>query len=73
MCIFICNKADSLHLSLHILTGWDNEIDIQKTIQLMRAQRPGMVQTEVKVIRNFCATFSRKVTCIQAKDSIACH
>lgn len=27
--------------------GWDNEIDIQKTIQLVRAQRSGMVQTEV--------------------------
>ena len=30
-----------------ICTGWDNEIDIQKTIQLVRAQRSGMVQTEV--------------------------
>lgn len=26
--------------------GWDNEIDIQRTIQLVRAQRSGMVQTE---------------------------
>ena len=33
-------------------TGWDNEIDIQKTIQLVRAQRAGMVQTEVRVARN---------------------
>ena len=29
------------------MPGWDNEIDIQKTIQLVRAQRSGMVQTEV--------------------------
>ena len=33
-----------------LLTGWDNEIDIQKTIQLVRVQRSGMVQTEVRVI-----------------------
>lgn len=31
----------------HICAGWDDEIDIQKTIQLVRAQRSGMVQTEV--------------------------
>ena len=37
-------------LSLNPLSvGWDNEIDIQKTIQLVRAQRSGMVQTEVRV------------------------
>ena len=29
-----------------VLAGWDNEIDIQRTIQLVRAQRSGMVQTE---------------------------
>lgn len=29
-----------------VSTGWDNEIDIQRTIQLVRAQRSGMVQTE---------------------------
>lgn len=28
------------------VAGWDNEIDIQRTIQLVRAQRSGMVQTE---------------------------
>ncbi len=27
-------------------TGWDEEIDIQKTILIIRAQRSGMVQTE---------------------------
>lgn len=32
------------------LAGWDNEIDIQKTIQLVRAQRSGMVQTEVRTM-----------------------
>ena len=31
------------------LTGWDKEIDIHKTVQLLRTQRPGMVQTEVRV------------------------
>jgi len=33
-------------LNLISFQGWDNEIDIQKTIQLVRAQRSGMVQTE---------------------------
>jgi tyrosine-protein phosphatase non-receptor type 11 len=33
-------------ISLINFQGWDNEIDIQKTIQLVRAQRSGMVQTE---------------------------
>lgn len=32
------------------MPGWDNEIDIQKTIQLVRAQRSGMVQTEVRLL-----------------------
>ncbi len=39
-------------------SGWESEIDIQKTIQLVRAQRSGMVQTEVSV---FCT--SHYVTC----------
>ena len=30
-----------------IYSGFDNEIDIQKSIMLVRAQRSGMVQTEV--------------------------
>lgn len=33
-------------ISLINYQGWDDEIDIQKTIQLVRAQRSGMVQTE---------------------------
>ena len=33
------------------LLGFDNEIDIQKSIMLVRAQRSGMVQTEVSTIR----------------------
>lgn len=33
-------------LNLIDFQGWDNEIDIQKTIQLVRSQRSGMVQTE---------------------------
>lgn len=33
-------------INLITYQGWDNEIDIQKTIQLVRAQRSGMVQTE---------------------------
>ena len=34
-------------INVVMLSGWDSEIDIQKTIQLVRAQRSGMVQTEV--------------------------
>ena len=30
------------------MTGLDTEIDIQKTIQMVRAQRSGMVQTEAQ-------------------------
>jgi len=30
------------------IPGFDNEIDIQKSIMLVRAQRSGMVQTEVR-------------------------
>ena len=33
-------------VTLFVSIGWDNEIDIQRTIQLVRAQRSGMVQTE---------------------------
>ena len=68
ICTFICNIADSPHLSLYILTGWNGEIDIQKVIHLVRAQRPGMVQTEVRVI---CATFSSNGACFQGKKSVA--
>ena len=35
-----------------LLTGRHHEIDVQKTIQLVRAQRSGMVQTEVRVAHN---------------------
>ena len=38
------------HTHTHTNTlGWDTEIDIQKSIQLVRAQRSGMVQTEVSL------------------------
>lgn len=40
--------GQSLFLPPTLPTGWDNEIDIQKTIQLVRAQRTSMVQTEVR-------------------------
>lgn len=43
MCMFV-----------NVLVGWDNEIDIQKTIQLVRAQRSGMVQTEVRTFNFTC-------------------
>ena len=44
-----------IHYSLHslsssCLSGWDSEIDIQKSIQLVRSQRSGMVQTEVSIV-----------------------
>ena len=38
-----------LSLYTPLYTGLDNEINIQKTIQLVKAQRLGMVQTEVRV------------------------
>jgi len=34
-------------------SGFDNEIDIQKSIMLVRAQRSGMVQTEVSLYKQF--------------------
>ena len=34
----------------NVSPGFDNEIDIQKSIMLVRAQRSGMVQTEVSNI-----------------------
>jgi len=51
-CINIRDKGFMVYCSPSLnplSTGWDNEIDIQKTIQLVRAQRSGMVQTEVRV------------------------
>ena len=39
----------SLIYDVHVLVafpGWDTDIDIQRSIQLVRAQRSGMVQTE---------------------------
>ena len=38
--------SPSLPPSLLPLSGMDDEIDFQRTIQLVRAQRSGMVQTE---------------------------
>lgn len=32
----------------HLHTGLDTEIDIQRTIQMVRSQRSGMVQTEAQ-------------------------
>ena len=48
-----------LHFPSTLPTGWDKEIDINKTIQLVRAQRYGMVHSEVKVMINFCAFLSQ--------------
>ena len=48
------------------MLGVETEIDIQKTTQLLRTQRSGMVQTEVKFqfientyLRNFEVQFSQ--------------
>ena len=48
-CLCVPNIRYSGINCLPVVTlGWDSEIDIQKTIQLVRAQRSGMVQTEVR-------------------------
>ena len=39
-----CIEHSSVVLRIFLCVGWDN--DIQRTIQLVRAQRSGMVQTE---------------------------
>ena len=38
----------SLRSNRHACPGLDCDIDIQKTIQMVRAQRSGMVQTEAQ-------------------------
>ena len=53
MILKICVEGDNEWLSfLPLLIGWHHEIDIQKTIQLVRTQRSSMVQTEVRVAHN---------------------
>ena len=43
MCIADMYSYDAV---IDLTAGWDNEVDLQRTIQLVRAQRSGMVQTE---------------------------
>lgn len=46
----VVTTLQCVFMFVNSLAGWDNEIDIQKTIQLVRAQRSGMVQTEVRTV-----------------------
>lgn len=42
------SKVDEVYLVTYVCLGMDCEIDIQKTIQMVRSQRSGMVQTEAQ-------------------------
>jgi tyrosine-protein phosphatase non-receptor type 11 len=60
------------------VSGLDVEIDIQKMIQMVRAQRSGMVQTEAQykfvylAIRHYIETVSRRMEAEQVKIFANC-
>lgn len=61
----------SIYFLFFVQTGLDSEIDIQRTIQMVRSQRSGMVQTEAQykfvylAVQQYIQTVSQRMLALQ--------
>lgn len=46
--VFLCDEISLLSALALFVLGCDGDVDIQKTVQMVRSQRSGMVQTEAQ-------------------------